>query len=101
MNKVMYKVCLFVNPEIEKKTVTKETDKSIWFEHRKLYNGELIEGRELKETQYYKWFESLQDAETYIITRLEYKITKAKDNLKSARDMLIKFNAELLEKEDE
>ena len=89
----MYRVSLFVPPEITEYEVVKVTKKSVWYRYKAYYSEEITTKRELKSGLYYKWFDTHPEAVNYVVARLTVKIDNAKAMLKLAEKTLREFES--------
>jgi len=77
----MYKVSTIGSFEIKEVEIIKKSDKSVWLERIRHYDGKIITERELKETSYYRWFDTYQEARNFIIDKLKVRITAYKNRV--------------------
>jgi len=89
--KIMYRADLHFKNEIVEREVVKQTDKSVWFIRERFSDGYKIQERELKETTYYKWFNTKAGAIDYLHERSKSHIRVLEGRLTASKKGLIDF----------
>jgi hypothetical protein len=79
---------------IQAHEVIRETEKSIWYLQRVYHTREMIENRELKESNYHSWHDSWQEAKAHLVGKFEkavmdlrHELAHAEVNLERVRAM--------------
>ena len=88
---IMYRVSGFGMLKITEREIIKQSEKSVWFLRKSSDSEKLIEERELKSTQYYKWFNTKEEAIEYVKNRLESQIELKINELQCKKELLLKF----------
>lgn len=80
---IKYRTSLFYSPTIEKRKITRETDKSVFWT-----TGPKSERRELKETEYQCWFDTWKEAHCCAMEHAQARVDSLRRQLEVAKGTL-------------